>query len=83
MWASVVEEEDALEDPAQEITEYLDMAYPRSESAKDGEKEDTLKTMRKTLHCLEEIEEIIKRLREKVNTIDKLTPLRMTDSFTS
>lgn len=25
---------DALEDPAQEITEYLDMAYPRSESAK-------------------------------------------------
>lgn len=25
---------DALEDPAQEIIEYLDMAYPRSESAK-------------------------------------------------
>lgn len=72
LWASVVEEEDALEDPAQEITEYLDMAYPRSESAKDGEKEDTLKTMRKTLHCLEEIEEIIKRLREKVNTSEEV-----------
>lgn len=72
LWASVVEEEDSLEDPAQEITEYLDMAYPRSESAKDGEKEDTLKTMRKTLHCLEEIEEIIKRLREKVNTSEEV-----------
>lgn len=38
----------------------------------DGEKEDTLKTMRKTLHCLEEIEEIIKRLREKVNTSEEV-----------
>ncbi|XP_052714754.1 uncharacterized protein LOC128188025 isoform X3 [Crassostrea angulata] len=72
LWASVVEEEDGLEDPAPEITEYLDMAYPRSESAKDGEKEDTLKTMRKTLHCLEEIEEIIKQLREKVNTSEEV-----------
>lgn len=38
----------------------------------DGEKEDILKTMRKTLHCLEEIEEIIKQLREKVNTSEEV-----------
>lgn len=38
----------------------------------DGEREDILKAMRKTLHCLEEIEEIIKQLREKVNTSEEV-----------
>lgn len=72
LWASVIEEPDVLEDPAQEITDFLDMAYPRNDSAKDGQKEDILKKMRKIIHCLEEMEEIIKRLREKVNSNEEV-----------
>lgn len=38
----------------------------------DGEKEDILKIMRKILYCLEEIEEIIKWLCEKVNMSEEV-----------
>lgn len=71
LWASVIEEPDtvdALEGQAQEITDFLDMVYPKGDSAQDGQKEDRLKKLRKIIHCLEEMEETIKRLREKVNT---------------
>lgn len=38
----------------------------------DGQKEDRLKKLRKIIHCLEEMEETIKRLREKVNTNEEV-----------
>lgn len=76
LWDSVIEDTDESEGLAQEFTEFLDNAYPRDDFAKDGQKEEILKMMRKTIHFLRAMEERIKELREKINTSDRVNSER-------